>query len=79
MQFQILSTQPDQTASFYGELFGWSISDNNAMGYRRISTGAEEGIQGGIWRLAVKVLMSSAQETACSKLVSENGPMPPGR
>ncbi len=49
MQFQILSSQPDQTASFYGELFGWSISDNNAMGYRQISTGSEEGIQGGIW------------------------------
>jgi len=49
MQFQILSTQPDQTAAFYSELFGWSISDNNAMGYRQIATGAAEGIQGGIW------------------------------
>ena|SRR5207248_739400 len=48
MQFQIISKAPEDTARFYGELFGWSI-DANAMGYRQIRTGSDRGIQGGIW------------------------------
>lgn len=48
-QFQILSKTPDETATFYSKLFGWKIDANNAMGYRRISTGSNQGIQGGIW------------------------------
>jgi|SRR5580692_538202 predicted enzyme related to lactoylglutathione lyase len=49
MQFQILSKAPEETARFYGSLFGWKIDANNAMGYRQIDTGSKEGIQGGIW------------------------------
>src|SRR3954469_18157520 len=49
LQFQILSKDPEKTASFYSELFGWSIDANNPMGYRRIDTGCKDGIQGGIW------------------------------
>jgi len=49
MQFQILSTAPDETARFYSDLFGWTVDANNPLGYREISTGAREGIQGGIW------------------------------
>src|SRR3954453_3426578 len=49
MQFQIISKKPDETAQFYSELFGWSIDADNPMGYRRIMTGSEHGIQGGIW------------------------------
>jgi len=52
MQFQILSKAPDETARFYGSLFGWKIDTNNAMGYRQIDTGSKEGIQGGIWPAA---------------------------
>jgi len=48
-QFQMISKEPEQTAAFYGGLFGWKIDANNAMGYRRIDTGSKEGIQGGIW------------------------------
>jgi predicted enzyme related to lactoylglutathione lyase len=48
-QFQIISKAPDETAQFYGSLFGWSIDADNPMGYRRIATGSAEGIQGGIW------------------------------
>lgn len=48
-QFQILSKTPDETAGFFSSLFGWSIDNNNAMGYRRIQTGSPDGIQGGIW------------------------------
>jgi uncharacterized protein len=48
-QFQILSKAPEETARFYGSLFGWKIDANNPMGYRQIDTGSKEGIQGGIW------------------------------
>lgn len=49
LQFQIVSKEPEKTASFYSELFGWRIDANNPMGYRRIDTGTDKGIQGGIW------------------------------
>jgi predicted enzyme related to lactoylglutathione lyase len=49
MQFQILSKDPEATARFYSDLFGWTVNANNAMGYRRIDTGSTEGVQGGIW------------------------------
>lgn len=48
-QFQIVSKSPDETARFYGELFGWRVDDQNTLGYRRIETGSAQGIQGGIW------------------------------
>lgn len=49
VQFQILSKAPEETAQFYSELFGWAVKGDNPLGYREISTGAQEGIQGGIW------------------------------
>ena len=49
LQFQILSKTPDDTARFYSSLFDWNIDAGNPMGYRQISTGSKEGIQGGIW------------------------------
>jgi uncharacterized protein len=49
VQFQILAKSPDETAAFYGKLFGWKIDADNALGYRRIDTGSRLGIQGGIW------------------------------
>ena len=49
VQFQILSKAPEETARFYSNLFGWTINDDNPLGYREICTGASEGIQGGIW------------------------------
>jgi len=49
VQFQILAKSPDETAAFYGNLFGWKIDANNALGYRRIDTCSSQGIQGGIW------------------------------
>jgi uncharacterized protein len=48
LQFQINSKSPDETAKFYGALFGWRIDADNALGYRIIRTG-DAGIQGGIW------------------------------
>jgi uncharacterized protein len=49
VQFQILSTAPDETAQFYSELFGWNIGAADSIGYRRIDTASNTGIQGGIW------------------------------
>jgi predicted enzyme related to lactoylglutathione lyase len=48
-KFQILSAQPDVTAAFYRDLFGWRVATDNPMGYREIHTGSDAGIQGGIW------------------------------
>lgn len=47
--WQILSKNPDDTARFYGELFGWTVNVDNALGYRRVATDAGRGIDGGIW------------------------------
>lgn len=49
VQFQILTRTPEETAKFYSNLFGWTVNADNPLGYREISTGAREGIQGGIW------------------------------
>src|ERR1700690_2168272 len=49
MQFQILSRTPEETAKLYSTLFGWTVNADNPLGYREISTGSEDGIQGGIW------------------------------
>ena len=48
-QFQILAKKPDEMAAFLAALFDWKVDADNPMGYRRIDTGASEGIQGGIW------------------------------
>jgi predicted enzyme related to lactoylglutathione lyase len=49
MQFQIMSTSPEETTRFYSALFGWTVNSDNPLGYREIKTGSAEGIQGGIW------------------------------
>ena len=47
-EWQLISTDPEATARFYGEVFGWTIDRANPLGYRRVSTG-EGGVPGGIW------------------------------
>jgi predicted enzyme related to lactoylglutathione lyase len=47
-QFQLISTDPDATARFYSEAFGWTVDRANALGYRTVATGAG-GTPGGIW------------------------------
>lgn len=49
LQWQILSKDPDEMTKFYSQLFGWSMNDDNALGYRMIDTQSEGGINGGIW------------------------------
>ena len=48
LEWQVVTTNPDQVARFYGDLFGWTISTNNALGYRQVETG-DGSIRGGIW------------------------------
>jgi len=48
-RWQILSRDPDATASFYGELFDWQVDADNPLGARMVRTGGEGGIEGGIW------------------------------
>lgn len=48
LQWQLVTTNPDQLANFYGDLFGWSINADNALGYRQVVTG-EGGMNGGMW------------------------------
>ena len=49
VRWQVISSQPDAAASFYQKLFGWTLSQDNGMGYREIKTGDAKGIDGGIW------------------------------
>jgi uncharacterized protein len=46
VEWQMVVKDPEGAAAFYGNLFGWTIDSNNALGYRRVSTG---GVDGGIW------------------------------
>lgn len=46
--WQIVSPNPDATAGFYRQLFGWTSTQDNALGYRELETG-EDGIDGGVW------------------------------
>lgn len=48
VQWQILAKDPESVALFYRKLFGWTISANNALGYREIAA-EQGGIPGGIW------------------------------
>jgi predicted enzyme related to lactoylglutathione lyase len=47
-RFQILCGDPDGAAQFYGDVFGWVTTADNALGARTIDTGAA-GLAGGIW------------------------------
>lgn len=48
LEWQMLAKDPDAAVAFYGGLFGWTVDSNNALGYRRVTTGPG-GINGGIW------------------------------
>jgi uncharacterized protein len=48
VRWQIISADPGSTVSFYRQLFGWTDTRDNALGYRQLSTGSN-GIDGGVW------------------------------
>jgi predicted enzyme related to lactoylglutathione lyase len=49
MRWQIISPESDQLAKFYCSLFGWEANRDNMLNYQAITTGSEQGIDGGIW------------------------------
>jgi uncharacterized protein len=49
VRWQIISPEPEKAASFYHKLFDWKLSTANALGYRELSAGAGNGIDGGVW------------------------------
>lgn len=46
--WQIISSDPDASAGFLQELFGWKTRRDNALAYREIEAGPG-GLPGGIW------------------------------
>lgn len=51
VRWQIVSPDPERTATFYRTLFGWDLSQANAMGYRELRTNAAPRgpVDGGVW------------------------------
>ena len=47
-QWQMLSKNPDRTAQFYSQMFGWTVSADNPLGYRQVAPHSTGGIEGGI-------------------------------
>ncbi len=39
VHFEIRSTDPDATRSFYGKLFGWTFPDGGIPGYSYVDSG----------------------------------------
>ncbi len=48
VQWQTVASDPEGPSKFYRQLFGWTISTDNMLGYRAVSTG-NAGTPGGIW------------------------------
>src|SRR6202011_2777838 len=48
VHFEIRSSDPDATRSFFGRLFGWTFPDGGIPGYSYVDTGVEGAIPGGI-------------------------------
>jgi uncharacterized protein len=46
--FEVLGSDAERTQKFYAELFGWTVDESGAPGYRMVSTGSDRGIQGGL-------------------------------
>ena len=48
VRWQMISSDPARTLAFYKEMFGWTTSQANALGYREVKAG-DGGIDGGVW------------------------------
>jgi predicted enzyme related to lactoylglutathione lyase len=48
VHWEFVSKQPAKIASFYAELFGWTIRHVPELNYRLVETGGQGGINGGI-------------------------------
>lgn len=47
-RWQIVTPDPARHAAFYARIFGWSVDDRNALGYRQVAA-EPGGIGGGFW------------------------------
>jgi predicted enzyme related to lactoylglutathione lyase len=54
MHWQILTKQPKKLEEFYSALFGWKVSGDNPLGYRKVETASKEGISGAFWPISEK-------------------------
>ena len=54
MQWQIVAKDPEALTRFYASMFGWTITTNNALGYREVDTRSPRGINGGADGAAVQ-------------------------
>ena len=48
VRWQVLSPDPDASARFFAQAFGWQVNRDNPLGYREVQAG-EGGIHGGVW------------------------------
>lgn len=48
VRWQIISPDAGATTNFYRSLFEWTVSQDNAMGYRELKSGSNE-FDGGVW------------------------------
>ena len=49
VRWQIVANDVAAVTSFYSKLFGWTVDASNALGYRELRSGADHGIDGGVW------------------------------
>ena len=49
VRWQIVTPQPEQSAGFYKQLFGWKVDQRNGFGYRELVSSSDRGINGGVW------------------------------
>jgi hypothetical protein len=48
VHWEIQSQSPDKLHGFYADVFGWKIDADNPMNYGMVSSGGNDGINGGI-------------------------------
>ena len=48
VHFEVVGKDGARLQEFYSSAFGWTIDADNPIGYGLVSTGTEDGIQGGI-------------------------------
>jgi hypothetical protein len=48
VHWEIQSQSPEKLHGFYADVFGWSVNANNPMKYGMVSSGGNDGINGGI-------------------------------
>ena len=45
VRWQIVTPHAESSANFYKKLFGWTVTQDNALGYRELKSGSDRGIR----------------------------------